>query len=283
MRTFRRTAAVAALALGAALASGATPASAATTSVNFSSDASTTKRKLGAYHGTATYDSNAGTLTVTITNDAPGGRGFLTGLAFKAKDAGTGRYMDLDDAAIRGDQDAFDDLARGKSRKLNPFKKYDTGAAINGKWNGGGARKGIAGGQSRTFVFGIFGADEGMSAMDLLSNGEGPSIVAAFGGFKGGKKDRVGGVLSLAPAADPSTTSGINITPTTGGPSAGTGHVLNPTPVIPGGGTGGTGGNGGTGGGPVTAVPLPAGVWGGLATLGLLAAGLRTRLRRAIA
>ena len=271
MSTFRRTAAVAALALGTALASGATPASAATTAVNFSSDASTTKRKLGAYHGTATYDGNAGTLTVTIANDAAGGRGFLTGLAFKAKDSGTGQYMDLDAAGTRRDEDVFDDVGRGKSRKLKPFKLHDTGAAINGKWNGGGARKGIAAGQSRTFIFGVFGAEENLSAMDLLTNGDGPSIVAAFGGFKGGKKDQVGGVLSLADISSIqnipiSTGDGLQAVPNT---------LFNPNPPpIPG---------GGNGGGPVTAVPLPAGVWGGLATLGLLAAGLRTRLRRAIA
>jgi hypothetical protein len=268
MRSIRRTAAAAALALGTALATSATPASAATTSVNFASDASTTRRKLGAYHGTATYDGNAGTLTVTITNDAAGGRGFLTGLAFKARDSASGHYMDLDDVVTRGDDDAFDDLGRGRSRKLKPFKLYDTGAAINGKWNGGGSRKGIAAGQSRTFIFGVSGADQDMSAMDLLTNADGPSIVAAFGGFRGGRKDQVGGVLSLADISSTqniplSNGDGLQAVPTT---------VFNPNPPPQNG-----------GGGPVTAVPLPAGVWGGLATLALLAASLRTRLRRAFA
>src|SRR5688500_7875206 len=221
MRYFRRTAAVAALALGTALASGA---SAATSAVNFTSDPSTTKRKLGAYHGTATYDDAAGTLTVTTTNDSTGGRGALTGFAFNVKDAGRGRYMDLDVAGTRGDEDAYDDLFRKKPKKLKPFGVYDAGAAVNGKWGGGGAKRGIAAGQSKTFIFGVQNAGEGLNALDLLTNGNGPSIVAAFGGFRGGKKDQVGGLLTLAAVSE---TSGLN-NPPSGGPSAGFNHVIHP-------------------------------------------------------
>ena len=257
----RRITAVAAVALGTALASGA---SAATSSVNFESSPLGSVHKRGSYHGTATYDSDAGKLTVTITNDSPANRrGYITALAFKVRDDGFGRYVDGDDASIRRDQDAFDDLTKGKKKQLKPFKDYDAGAALDGKWKAGRARRGIASGQSRTFEFDLLGADPNANAMDLLFNTDGPSVVASFGGFKGGKRDQVGGLLTQVSAQLNSTPGGddLRAVPTT---------II--TPVVPG---------GNNGGGPV-AIPLPPAAWPGLATLALLAAAtLRKRLKPA--
>src|SRR5688572_1144108 len=98
MNTIRRSVAAAALALGLGAASAA---HAGTTTASFQSDANTTKRKLGSFSGTATYDDVAGLLSITVTNTTASGNGAaaLTGVAFNVAGNATAAYLDGDDAA----------------------------------------------------------------------------------------------------------------------------------------------------------------------------------------
>jgi hypothetical protein len=291
MKTIRRSVAVAALALG--LGAGSV-AHAGTTTADFHSDSNTTKRKLGSFTGTATYDDVAGLLTVTVNNTSAAGNNgaALTGIAFNVAGTATAAYRDGDDAATaRADEDAYDD-ARSRGRKhlvkAKPLGNFEAGAALNGKFGAASRRVaalGVSAGSSRTFVFDVSGAAAGMTVNDFLGGNVG--IAAAF---RGKKADKVGGVLTPAAPGSPLLPGdGENdggavsppvvidipeITPPAGG-------VI--PPVIIGGGDNGpgTGGgiDGGNQGGPA-AVPLPPAVWSGLLGLGALATPkLKRKLR----
>ena len=283
MTPIRRTVAAAAL----ALALGATSsARAGTTTADFQSDANTTRRKLGSYTGTATYDDVAGLLTIQINNTSTASSGgFLTGVAFNIDGAATAAYMDGDDAATpRDDEDAFDDARPRRGKRLikaGPLGKFEAGSALNGKWGRASRRvaaSGISAGSSRAFVFDIDGAAAGMTAADFLSGNVG--IAAAF---RGRKADKVGGVIVPG--------SGVTV-PVIPGPGDGDGNggsgtnppvIIDPggviVPPVDGNGNGNGTGNGGDTGGPA-AVPLPPAVWTGLLGIGALAAPrLKRKLR----
>jgi hypothetical protein len=286
MKTIRRS--VAAVALGLALGAG-TVARAGTTTADFHSDANTTKRKLGSFTGTATYDDAAGLLTVTVTNTSAAGKNAaaLTGIAFNVNGNATAVYHDGDDSATRADEDAFDDArTRGGKHlvKAKPLGIFEAGSAVNGKFGKASRRAaalGVTSGSSRTFVFDVSGTTAGLTVNDFLTGNVG--IAAAF---RGKRADKVGGVLSpAAPGVLPGEGDGANdggsdvppvidipdITPPTGGD-------VNP-PVNTGGDNGNGGNIGGDQGGPA-AVPLPPAVWSGLIGLGALATPkLKRKLR----
>jgi hypothetical protein len=289
--TLRRAAAVAAVVLGV----GAGSAFAGTTTVNFESNPNTTRRKLGSFTGTASYDDATGLLSVTVNNTSTSAKkaASLTGVAFNiAGTTATARYVDGDDAATpRADEDAFDDARKRKGViKAKPLGTYDAGTAVNGKFGAASRRAAAAGvlaGSSRTFVFDVDNAGAGMSAGDFFSGNVG--IAASF---RGKKPDRVGGVILPAtpsvpviPGPDPID----NTPPVIDLPDDNTGGGITPPGDIGGGGDNGTGGNtggnnggntGGSNGGPA-AVPLPPAVWTGFAGLAaLMSPKLKKKLRR---
>lgn len=299
MMTIRRSVAAAALAL--AIGAGS-PTFAGTTTVDFQSDANTTRRKLGSFSGSATYDDVAGLLTVTMNNISAAGNGgaALTGVAINIAGSATAAYVDGDSPATpRSDEDAFDDARRGRARRPIKVKRlgtFDAGAAVNGKWGKASRRAaamGVSSGSSRTFVFDVDGATPGMTVADFLSGNVG--IAASF---RGRKADRVGGVIvptsPSTPGAPvvsgPEETDNGSINPPViiiddGGITPPAGGVIIPPDVNIGG--NGSGGNGGTtsgapgdNGGPA-AVPLPPAVWSGLAGLVALATPrVRRKLRQ---
>ena len=294
MKTIRRSAAAAiALALGLGAAS---VAHAGTTTADFHSDASTTKRKLGSFTGTATYDDAAGLLTVTVNNTSAAGNGggALTGIAFNVAGPATATYRDGDDAATRADEDVYDDARTRRGKRLvkaKPLGTFEAGTALNGKFGNASRRaaaQGVAAGSSRTFVFDVSGATAGMTVNDFLSGNVG--IAAAF---RGKKADKVGGILTASTPGSPSPVGGDE------GEGSGNGDgTVNPPvvidvpeitppaggfipPVIIGGDNGPGAGatDGGNQGGPA-AVPLPPAVWSGLICLCALATPkLKRKLR----
>lgn len=289
MMTIRRSFAVAALALG--LGAGSV-ARAGTTTADFHSDANTTKRKLGSFTGTATYDDVAGLLTVTVNNTSAAGKNAaaLTGIAFNVAGNASAVYHDGDDTATpRADEDAYDDArTRGRKHlvKAKPLGTFEAGSALNGKFGRASRRiaaQGVAAGASRTFVFDVSGATAGMTVNDFLSGNVG--IAAAF---RGKQADKVGGILTASTPGTPSPVGGNDdggtvtppividipdITPPAGGDI---------TPPVNTGGDNGPGAGGIDGGsqnGPA-AVPLPPAVWSGLLGLGALATPkLKRKLR----
>ena len=283
-RTSRRliSAAAAVVAIGASFGTFTSRASPGVSSATIASDSMTSKRHLASFTGTAVYDSDLGKLTITVNNTA--GRGYLTGLGFDAAGGGASHYEDGDNLSTRHDEDAFDQLRMKHGvAKLKPFGNYHAGAALDGKWNAGRAKRGVGAGASHTFTFDVTGARRG-SVVDLL--GSGPlALVGNFKGVKHGKGDAVGARLTLVSGTSPeSDTNGGGDTTvptdnTNGDPTGNDGH---PT-------TGGEGsglppinipGGNGNGGGP-HAVPLPPAAWTGLATMALAAGAYVGRRRLA--
>jgi hypothetical protein len=287
MKTIRHSVAVAALALGL----GATSvARAGTTTANFQSDSNTTKRKLGSFTGTATYDDAAGLLTVSVTNTSAAGNAgaALTGVALNINGPATAVYHDGDDAATAGDEDAFDDARSRKGKhlvKAKPLGTFEAGTALNGKFGRASrqmAAQGISAGSSRTFTFDVSGAGAGMTVNDFLSGNVG--IAAAF---RGKKADKVGGVIVPTVPGSPPVLPGAG--GNNGAPDSPVvidlpeitppGGVIVPPVIIVDTGNGNGGNIGGNTGGPA-AVPLPPAVWSGLLGLGALACPrLKKKLR----
>ena len=254
MKTFRLTAAAVAV---AAILISTSAASAGTTTCRLDSDPSSSRRGVGSFGGTATYDDASGLLTFVLDNTSSAR---LTGLAFKLTDGAEGAYVDGDDAQTRRDDDAFDDARRGRNGavKAKRFGTFDAGAALDGKWGRGkGAKRGLDAGESQTFIFRVNGG-KGLTAADLL--GGDASVVASF---KSRQKDGVAGSVSLLPGEQSGNLPGRDLDPS----EANNGNN--------------SGGGSGGGNSPV-AIPLPPAVWTGMATLGVLALpAVRRRLRLA--
>ena len=286
----RRAAAVAAVALGIAATSSAF---AGTTTVEIQSNPSTTKRKLGSYSGTASYDDATGLLTVTLNNTSAADKGGrLTGVAFNMAGTTTkARYVDGDNTTTPVDEDAFDDARNKKGVvKAKPFGNYDGGAALNGKWGKGSAKAaaaGVAAGGSQTFVFDIDNAGAGMTASDFFTGNSG--IDAAF---RGKKADKVGGLVTPVTPSEPVVPGPVIDLPDDDGGSEG-GVIAPPIPIPPndggngngsGNGTGGNNGGGNPGGGDIgqpAAVPLPPAVWTGFAGLAaMMTPKMKKKLRK---
>jgi hypothetical protein len=195
----------AALAL-AALAVPAAPAQAGT--VYIQSDSANSTEGIGGFTGSISYD-DLSTLTVTLKNTTPVGGGFITGFLFNiVGDAvatlapnPTGGFVDL---RTSGASNALDG---------NPFGSFEAGAALGGKFLGGGSpNNGIAVGDEATFVFNVTGADAAdLTVEDFLGqtsagNADGSaSFLVRFRGINfGAGSDKVPGTtvaVPLPPAA----------------------------------------------------------------------------------
>jgi hypothetical protein len=244
----------------AALALAASVASAGTTSVNFQSDSNL--RGLGTFDGTASYDSSAAKLTLTLDNTSAT-KSVITGFAFDITGSDTAKLEQVS-------HDKWKDDAHKGVIKAKPFGSYEAGAALNGKFGFGASKKGIAGGSEKTFVFDVHGADAAnLTVADFFSGPANKEIVASFAGFKHHKTDRAAGAMSSA-ITDGTTTNNNNNNTNLVFP------VIDP-PVVKGNDGPPNLGTGNNNGG-ATAVPLPPAAWAGIITLlGILA--LRRKLR----
>jgi hypothetical protein len=252
--SIRKSAALAAVALGASIA-GTSVASAGTSVVDFTS--STSVKGLGSFSGTATLDSSTDLLTVIMNNTSS--KGYLYGLAFDLEDGEKAKDVTNDG------KHGFKGVGKHGVR-VSPYGKYEAGA-----FDSGSNRHAIAAGADKTFVFRISGASSDLTAFDLLDNPRGESMVATFRGFGHGKKDHAGAAVvipSVAPSiidTDPSPISGGTIIQTktpgsTGGASSGgtsKGGGIN----LP-----------GDGGQTPMAVPLPSAAFSGMSLMAVLAA-----------
>ena len=100
MKKMARIAAAAILTLGASAVTTST-ATAGLSNATITSDPATSRRHLGSFAGTASYDDATHKLTVHLNNTSASGRGFLTGFAFNTK-GGAAKYLDGDNLATRG-------------------------------------------------------------------------------------------------------------------------------------------------------------------------------------
>lgn len=245
MKTARLLIAAAALSLAPSLAM------AGTSTANIQSD--TSIHNLGSFTGTVTYDNVAETLTFNLDNTSAGK---LTGFAFD----------------ITGDNTATFDKVKGSAWKddrnhkgvviAKPFGNYEGGAALHGKFGANG--NGIAAGANKSFAFKVSGPTAAtLTAADFVTGPGNTQVVASFAGFRHGKTDRVGGILSTGPQTTTTTT-----TNNLGGDPLGNndpGSNLRPEMLLllpP----------------PTHAVPLPSAAWSGLMTLAAI--GLFPILRR---
>ena len=246
MKTARLLIAAAALSLAPSLSL------AGTSTANIQSD--TSIHNLGSFTGTVTYDNVAETLTFNLDNTSAGK---LTGFAFD----------------ITGDNTATFDKVKGSAWKddrnhkgvviAKPFGNYEGGAALHGKFGANG--NGIAAGATKSFAFKVSGPTAAtLTAADFVTGQGNTQVVASFSGFRHGKTDRVGGILSTGTQDHTTTTTTNNL----GGNPLGNndpGSNLRPEMLLllpP----------------PTHAVPLPSAAWSGLMTLAAI--GLFPILRR---
>jgi len=245
MKTARLLIAAAALSLAPSLSL------AGTSTANIQSD--TSIHNLGSFTATVTYDNVAETLTFNLDNTSAGK---LTGFAFD----------------ITGDNTATFDKVKGSAWKddrnhkgfviAKPYGNYEGGAALHGKFGANG--NGIAAGDNKSFAFKVSGPTAAtLTAADFVTGPGNTQVVASFAGFRHGKTDRVGGILSTGTQTTTTTT-----TNNLGGNPLGNndpGSNLRPEMLLllpP----------------PTHAVPLPSAAWSGLMTLAAI--GLFPILRR---
>jgi len=186
---------------GAALAACPTLAD----SIEIVSDPWASTEGLGSFAGTLDYQaeafSTAGILTVMLTNtsDAANG-GFITGFLFNI-----GGGVEDATASLLDSPEQIHPFTQCLGRGLNgkPFgKPFDAGAALGGKFAGGGKpTEGIAVGETGVFAFEIAADDAGsLSALDFLEGGSFEhNFIVRFRGFADGGSDKVAGMIVPLP------------------------------------------------------------------------------------
>lgn len=183
----------------------ATPAQAG--SVAFIGDESSSTEGLGSFEGLLEYDadlfSTVGMLQIMLTNtSAPGNGGYITGFLFNIADNGGDSTATLlaDPESIYPFEQCVDNGLSGRPYG-NP---YDAGAALGGKFLGGGnPTGGIAVGDTGSFTFRIESADAGsLTAGSFLDGGPYDfDFLVRFRGFDDGGSDEVPAVMIPLPAS----------------------------------------------------------------------------------
>ena len=178
-------------------------------------DTTNSTEGLGNFEAELTYDKDAATLTVQLTNTSSlNNGGYITAFAFNNPDGAiTGVMLDQE-------PDSFDLL--GKSKKdedfqntvsAPPFGDFDIGASTSKEWLGGeNPDKGIGVGNTGTFIFILTGSAEltEQDFVDELSSGASPNygeqfFAVRFRGFNDDGSDKVSGMTEPSPIPEPST------------------------------------------------------------------------------
>lgn len=173
-------------AMAVAAASGAVSADI----VNIQSDSANSTEGLGTFTGSVEYNfvaDSSGILTITLNNTSNvDNGGFITGFLFN---------MDSADAVatLTSGTHPFDQ-ATGNGLNGQPFgDPFDAGAAIGGKFEGGGnPNDGVAVGDTGIFTFDITASDAaGLSAWSFLTGPYDFNFIVRFRGFEDGGSDKV--------------------------------------------------------------------------------------------
>jgi hypothetical protein len=197
----RRTAtAVIAIMVGMTIA-----ASVAADSVNIFGDSSTANEGVGRFQGVLTYAYDAsrgvGTLTVELTNTSSRSNGGkITGFVFNINSADSNTSAQLTSGTHHAFSQATGNGLRAGGSGFGGNQRYDAGAAIGGRFNGGGSpRGGIAAGRIGSFTFTITGSDAAsLSARNFIEGGPFTfDFAVRFRGFRDGRSDKVGGMVMI--------------------------------------------------------------------------------------
>jgi len=199
---FARRAAAAAIAIivGMTIA-----ASVAADSVNIFGDSSTASEGVGRFEGVLTYAYDAsrgvGTLTVELTNTSSRSNGGkITGFVFNINSTDSNTSAQLTSGTHNAFSQATGNGLRAGGSGFGGNQRYDAGAAIGGRFNGGGSpRGGIAVGRTGSFTFTISGSDAStLSARDFIEGGPFDfDFAVRFRGFRDGRSDKVGGMVMI--------------------------------------------------------------------------------------
>jgi hypothetical protein len=161
---------------------------------------------LGSFTGSMSYTPDPGNpalarLVISLTNTtAPASRGgFITGFAFNFDSSDPAATLTMESATY-----PFEEIS---DVSAPPFGTFDHGAALRGKWTGGGSpNPGIPIGASGIFTFDVAASDaRTLSANDFIAAGEGIHGRSSFGlavrfrGFNNGGSDKVPGGAVPAP------------------------------------------------------------------------------------
>jgi len=174
-------------------------------SVAFISDEFSSTEGLGSFDGLLDYDadlfSTVGTLQIMLTNtSAPENGGYITGFLFNIASAEDAT------ATLLSDPESIYPFEQcvGNGLSGRPYgNPYDAGAALGGKFLGGGnPTGGIAVGDTGSFMFRIESADAGaLTASSFLDGGPYDfDFLVRFRGFDDGGSDKVPAVMIPLPA-----------------------------------------------------------------------------------
>lgn len=181
--------------------------------VHFNSDPSSTTNSawtgaslIGSVEYTYTGD-DEGTLVFSMTNTTdPAIGGFLTGFVFNFDSSDDDAEVELDSAT----NNKFRDTGR---ERADPFGTFDAGAALKGKWTGGGKPgDGIGVGITELFTFEVE-ADDAASLTAMSFLGDGTEIALRFKCLNDGASDK----LLVSITNDPN----VNVVPLPSGVLAG--------------------------------------------------------------
>jgi hypothetical protein len=164
--------------------------------IHIHADTAQSTAHLGNFSGTLEYNPVTRALLVSITNDtAPATGGFLTG--FLLNIAGHDPHAS---AALVAAPAGFSDIG---GQSAPPFGgPFDAGAALGGRWTGGGSpAPGIAPGQTALFRFTVAASDAAtLAAADFIAGPAPVNFAARFRGMIHGGSDKIPGMVP-GPAA----------------------------------------------------------------------------------
>lgn len=162
-------------------------ASASSAGIAVQSFAPASTEALGAFTGSIDYAANSatqGTLTITLKNTSPvGNGGFLTAFVFNAVSSVTGLTLSSSPANFGLDS----------AVTASPFGEYRFGVSTGGGFTGGGnPSRGLAVGQTGTFVFAVTSTNAlALSDASFLVGPNDYPFVVRFRGFENGGSDKV--------------------------------------------------------------------------------------------
>ena len=171
-------------------------------SIEIFSDEANSTEGLGSFTGSLEYEfdpfADIGFLSVTLTNTSdPDNGGFITGFVFNIASADTDAS-----ATFTSGSHPFENLTDG-GLNAQPFgNPFDAGAALGGKFLGGGSpTDGIAVGDTGIFEFDVMAFDAAdLTALSFLTGGPYEfNFIVRFKGFENGGSDKVPGTIIPLP------------------------------------------------------------------------------------
>ncbi len=157
----------------------------------FGNGAVSTENTGSTFAATLDYNASLAKLSISITNTTPGSvGGALTGLAFRFDSSDPGAVVTMSMTTAHADFATIGSTGVGGTG-IFADTTYHAGAALDGNFLGGGnPNRGIASGDTETFVFDVTATDSAsLTHSSFFPDAE--AFIARFRGLDNGGSDRV--------------------------------------------------------------------------------------------